>query len=54
MNNSERLLEYECVNCGFKAWSLREVAKCKKCGATVVCTRPEEEESSQNDKEQRC
>ncbi|GMQ56756.1 hypothetical protein AN1V17_11500 [Vallitalea sediminicola] len=49
MKNSERLLEYECVNCGFKAWSLREVTKCKKCGAIVVCTRPEE---TQEDKKE--
>ncbi|WP_156456407.1 DUF7129 domain-containing putative zinc-binding protein [Abyssisolibacter fermentans] len=35
-----KLKEYECVNCGFRAWSIRNVAKCEKCGSVVLCTEP--------------
>ncbi len=43
MENTLELLTYECVNCGFKAWSLNEIATCNKCGATAVCTYPSQE-----------
>lgn len=33
-------MDFECVNCGRKAWSLTEVVVCEVCGATVVCTNP--------------
>ncbi|MTI49687.1 MAG: hypothetical protein FH761_17795 [Firmicutes bacterium] len=35
-NEDDSLPEYECINCGHKAWSLREVRSCSKCGSTAV------------------
>ncbi len=40
MKKSNALATIECVNCGFKAWSLYEPNNCPRCGATVVGTSP--------------
>lgn len=50
MENKPWLLTYECVNCGFKAWSLREIARCHKCGAVVVCTYPSQEQETEENR----
>lgn len=34
--------ELNCPHCGFEAWSLLEVTKCRKCGTIVDCSKPGE------------